>query len=273
MGSTVRTVLESPFGPAVTEVPLPRSPLVFVVAQVRFERVASIGAEDFIAGFQEAIRGVYPVMRREQQAGVLVGPDGQITTTESGHLWRFDERPEGWQVTLAPDFIALSTSRYTRRRDFLDRLTHLLNAAQRELRVRFCERAGVRYVDRVTDPVTLARLHELVRPEILGTAVTDPGLEGVELVHVFADTTYQLPDQVEMHGRWGLLPAKSTFDPAIAPADSESWVLDLDASTREPMGFDPIALGARAESACERIYRFFRWAVNDEFLVAHGGQP
>jgi uncharacterized protein (TIGR04255 family) len=267
------TVIEFPFGPAVPEVPLPRSPLVFVVAQVRFERVASIGSEDFIAGFQEAIRGVYPVMRREQQAGVLVGPDGQVTTAESGHLWRFDERPEGWQVTLGPDFLALSASRYTRRHDFLDRLTDVLGAAQRELRVRFCERLGVRYVDRVTDPSALARLRELVRPEVLGTVVTDPGVEGVELVHGFADTTYQLPDHVEMHGRWGLLPPKATFDPAIAPSDTASWVLDLDAYTREPTGFDPTALGARAESACERIYRFFRWAVQDEFLVAHGGQP
>jgi uncharacterized protein (TIGR04255 family) len=265
-------VIETPFGPAVPEVPLPRSPLAFVVAQVRFERVASIGSEDFIAGFQESIRGVYPVMRREQQAGVLVGPDGQITTAESGHLWRFDERPEGWQVTLAPDFVALSTDRYTRRHDFLDRLTSVLSAAQRDLRVRFCERLGVRYVDRVTDPTALARLRELVRPEVLGTVVTDPGLE-VELVHSFADTTYQLPDQVEMHGRWGLLPPKATFDPAIAPSDTASWVLDLDAYTSEPTSFEPTALGARAESACERIYRFFRWAVQDEFLGAHGGQP
>ena len=266
-------VIETPFGPPAPEVPLPGSPLVFVIAQVRFERVASIGSENFIAGFQEEIRSAYPLMRREQQAAVLVGSDGQITTAESGHLWRFDERPEGWQVTLAPDFVALSTNRYTRRHDFLDRLKEVLVAAQRELGVRYCERLGIRYVDRVTDPGLLARLQELVRPEVLGTVAADPGVEGVQLIHGFADTTYQLPDGVEMHGRWGLLPAKATFDPAIAPADSRSWVLDVDAYTRESVAFDPTALEARAASACERIYRFFRWAVQDEFLVAHGGQP
>lgn len=273
MGSTVGTVIQTPFGPGIPEVPLTRSPLVLVVAQVRFERVASIGSEDFIAGFQESIRGVYPVMRREQQAGVLVGPDGQIATAEGGHVWRFDERPEGWQVTLAPDFVALSTNRYTRRRDFLDRLAAILGAVHREIRVRFCERLGIRYVDRVSDPALLARLDDVLRVEVLGTVLSDPGVKGVELVHGFADTTYQLPDGVEMHGRWGVLPALATFDPAIAPADMRSWVLDLDAYTSEPMPFDPVALGARAEAACERIYRFFRWAVNDQFLVAHGGQP
>ena len=220
LGSNIGIVIETPFGPAAPEVPLPRSPLAFVVAQVRFERVASIGSENFIAGFQEEIRSAYPLMRREQQAGVLVSSDGQITTAESGHLWQFNERPEGWQVTLAPDFVALSTNRYTRRHDFLDRLKEVLVVAQRELGVRYCERLGIRYVDRVTDPGLLARLRELVRPEVLGTVAADPGVEGVHLVHGFADTIYQLPDRVEMHGRWGLLPPNATFDPAIAPADS-----------------------------------------------------
>lgn len=265
-------MIETPFGPPVPEVPLPRSPLAFVVAQVRFERIASIGSEDFIAGFQEAIRDVYPIMRPEQQASVRFGPDGQITTAESGHLWRFDERPEGWQVTLAPEFVALATSRYTRRRDFLDRLTTVLTAAQKELRVRFCERVGVRYVDRVTDGTLLARLAELVRPEVLGTAATPAG-NGAELVHAFSDTTYQLPDGLDIHGRWGVLPEMATFDPAIMPVQARSWVLDLDAFTREPVPFEPAVIVARAEAGCERIYRFFRWAVNDAFLVAHGGQP
>jgi uncharacterized protein (TIGR04255 family) len=268
----VGTVIDTPFGPPVPEVPLPRSPLAFVVAQVRFERVASIGSEDFIAGFQETIRGVYPVMGREQQAGILVGPGGQIATAESGHFWRFDERPEGWQVTLAPDFLALATSRYTRRSDFLDRLTAVLAAAQKELRVRFCERIGVRYVDRVTDSALLARLTELLRPEVLGTVATPTG-DGAELVHAFSDTTYHLPDGLNLHGRWGVLPEMATFDPAIVPVQARSWVLDLDAFTREPMPFEPVAIGAKAEAACERIYRFFRWAVDDAFLVAHGGQP
>lgn len=273
MGSIVGTVLDTLFGPPITEVPLTKSPLVFVVAQVRFERVASIGSESFIAGFQEAIRNIYPVMRREQEARVSIELDGQITTSESGYLWRFDERPEGWQVTLAPDFVALSTTRYTRRHDFLYRLTEVLSAVQRHLGIRFCERLGVRFVDRITEQALLDRLGELLRDEVLGTVVADTGPEGVELLHCFADTKYQLPGHVHMHGRWGLLPADATFDPAIPAAATRSWVLDLDTYTSEPTVFNPIAMGARANSACEHMYRFFRWAVKDDFLIAHGGQP
>ena len=269
MGSVVVT----PFGPPVEEVPLPRAPLVFVVAQARFERVASISSDDFIAGFQEAIRSTYPVMQRGQQAGILLGPDGQVVTADAGTLWRFDERPEGWQVVLAPDFVALSTKRYTRRQDFIDRFNTILAAVQHELRIRFCDRLGIRYVDRVTDPALLDRLRELLKPEVLGAVAVNPGEPGVEHVHGFVDATYRLPEAIELHARWGVLPAAVTFDPAIEAADARSWVLDLDAYSTEPVAFDPRVLASRAEALSQRVYRFFRWAVEDEFLIAHGGRP
>jgi uncharacterized protein (TIGR04255 family) len=266
------TMVDIPFGPPVPEIALPRAPLVFVVAQVRFERLASVSSESFIGGFQEAIRGVYPVMRREQQAGVLIGPSGPIAQAESSNAWRFDERPERWQVTLAPDFVALSTTRYTRRRDLIDRLRDVVTAAQEHLQLRFCDRLGVRYIDRVTDEDLLGRLAELVRREVLGTTGVDPGEAGVQQAHTFSDSTYRLRESVELHGRWGLLPPQTTFDPSVEPADARSWVLDLDAYTTQQDAFDPAALTARAEALCERVYRFFRWAVTDEFLTVHGGQ-
>src|SRR5579859_7114443 len=74
MGRIMGTVpVSTPFGPPVEELALPRAPLAFVVGQARFERVASVSSEDFIGGFQEAIRGTYPVMQRSQQSGMLIG--------------------------------------------------------------------------------------------------------------------------------------------------------------------------------------------------------
>lgn len=273
MGSILGTVTLTPFGPPVDEVALSRAPLVFVVAQARFERIASISKEDFIAGFQESIRATYPVMQRAQQAGVLLGPDGQVVTAEGGVVWQFGERPERWQVALAPDFVALSTARYTRRRDFLDRFSLLLSAAQAQLGVHFCDRLGVRYVDRVTDAASLDRLHELLKAEVLGAASVDPGEADVERRHEFVDCTYVLPEQAELHARWGVLPPSVTFDPAIEAVDSRSWVLDLDAYTTAQLTFDPRDLAERADRLSQRIYRFFRWAVTDDFLIEHGGRP
>lgn len=265
------TMIAAPFGSPVEEVPLPRAPLVFVVAQARFERVASISSEEFIAGFQEAIRRLYPVMQRTQQADVLLGPDGKVVTANGGTVWRFDERPERWQVVLGPDFVALSTKDYTRRQDFIDRFTVVLSAAQQRLRVRFCDRLGVRYVDRVSESSLLNRLEDLLKSEVLGTVGVDPGEQGVHMVHAFVDATYGLPDACELHARWGVLPAGATFDPAIEAASARSWVLDLDAYSTEQRPFEPRPLAECPNALSQRIYRFFRWAVQDEFLVAHGG--
>ncbi len=267
------SVTVEPFGASVREVPLPRAPLVFVVAQARFERVASILSEEFIGGFQEAIRGSYPKMRREQQSSVLIGPDGRLLTTDAGTVWRFDEHPERWQVALSPDSVALSTTSYTSRSDFIARLAAVLAAAQRHLGLRFCDRLGVRYVDRVTGDDLLDRLADLIADEVRGVVGAPLGEAGAEQIHSFSDTTYCLPDNTELHARWGVLPAHATLDPAIAAADVRSWVLDLDAYTRTQESFDATALTTRAEGLCKRIYRFFRWAVSEDFLVAHGGHP
>lgn len=267
-------MIEAPFGPPVPEIPLASSPLVFVVCQVRFERIAAIGSsEAFIAPFQEAIRADYPIMSQERSAGILVGPDARIIPSEGGATWRFDQRPEQWQVSLAPDFVALSTRAYSSRADLLRRLRIVLDAVAEHLNPRFCERMGVRYVDRVTNGELLARLAKLVTLPVLGAAVVDPGEDGVERTHEFVDAIYSLPGDAELHGRWGLLPAGATFDPGIEPAAVNSWVLDLDVYTRDSDAFHPATIAARTTEFCERIYRFFRWAVTDEFLTAHGGQP
>jgi len=179
-GSRKGIVIAEPFGPVVPEVPLPSAPLVFVVAQARFERVASILSEEFIAGFQEAIRGSYPKMRREQQTAVLIGPDGRLLTTDAGTVWRFDEHPERWQVALSPDSVALSTASYTSRSDFIARLRAVLSAAQRHLGLQFCDRLGVRYIDRVTDDGLLTRLADLIKPEVRGPVGAALGEAGVE---------------------------------------------------------------------------------------------
>jgi uncharacterized protein (TIGR04255 family) len=270
MGSMTITAVNVPFGEPVPEVPLPRAPLILVVAQARFDRVASIAKEEFVAGFQEAIRDIYPVMRPEHQAGITLAPDGRVVPSEGGIVWRFDERPEGWQVALAPDFVALSTHTYTSRTDLLERLGALLDAAAAQLRLRFCERLGLRYVDRVTDPQLLARIDELVQTQVLGAARVNLG-GAVTQTHHFVDALYRLPAGVELHSRWGLLPAKTTFDPGVEPADEPSWVLDLDAYVTQ-RAFDPEVLRATTEELSQRIYRFFRWAVTPEFLRVHGGE-
>src|SRR5207302_6060775 len=139
-----------------------------VIAQVRFPAVVSIQADPvFVAPFQEALRKDYPILRQERQLQVLIGPTGGFPQ-DAGVIHRFEQQdPDAWQVTLAPTFVSLSAKRYTKRSDFLARLTVVLHALERWLDPKVCDRIGVRYIDRVIGK-QLAQLPKLVRPEDLG---------------------------------------------------------------------------------------------------------
>jgi uncharacterized protein (TIGR04255 family) len=262
--------IQVPFGLSVEEVPLSRSLLVNVIAQVRFPAVMKIEADkSFVATFQEAIRQDYPILRAERQLGVMIGPSG-VMPQDAGTVWRFEAQdPDSWQVTLASSFVSLSAKRYTRRSDLLQRLAVLLHALDAWLGPKVCDRIGVRYVDRVTGD-HLLRLDQLVRPEVLGLSSIKSDADGVSVTHSLSDTLFQLEDSSQLRGRWGSLPAGATYDPGIEPANVRSWVLDLDHSTSEPQDFDLAEIGDRVATFCDRIYTFFRWAVTEDFLVEFG---
>jgi uncharacterized protein (TIGR04255 family) len=175
----------------VEEVPLRDSPLVGVIAQVRFPAVMSIQPDSsFVAPFQEALRKDYPVLRQERQLQVLIGPSG-ASPHDAGVILRFEQQdPDAWQVTLAPTFVSLFAKRYTRRSDLLSRLTVVLHALDSWLDPKVCDRVGVRYIDRVTGE-RLAQLAKMVRSEVLGIKGV-PTDGGVEVVHTLADALFRL---------------------------------------------------------------------------------
>ena len=263
MGSDVRT----PFGPTVPSVPLPKSPLSFVVAQVRFPMVASISKEDFIGPFQERIRSTYSDLRREKEMKVLVGSAG-VQFEQSGEVWRFADDKGGWEVALAPEFLALATNNYTSRADFTGRLGVLLEALGTWLNPQKVRRLGVRYIDRIGEE-HLGDIRRLVRTEVLGPVALDTEAPAVNLVHSLAEYQYLFPDDSHLRARWGLLPAGATFDPAVDPVDTPSWVLDLDASHGERV-FEPTAIQEQVQLFTDRIYRYFRWAITEDFLKTFG---
>ena len=152
------------------EVPLSEAPLVRVIAQVRFPLIVSVEQRGFIGAFQEAIRPTYPVLREERTQGVVFGPEG-MAPARSQVAWRFADGEDGWRVSLAPDFIALETTAYTSRDDFLGRLSTVLEAFTEHIGSKIAERVGVRYIDRVTGEA-VGQIRDLVRPEVLGVIGT-----------------------------------------------------------------------------------------------------
>ena len=259
-------MVDSPFGPPVPSVSLPRSPLSFVVAQVRFPLVAKIAQQDFVGDFQEQVRAEYPDLRKNIEQQIVIGPDG-VQAQEQGTVWRFTDDRTGWEVALAPEFLALASRRYTHRGDFTARFGILLHILHGWIGPQKVRRLGVRYVDRI-GPEHFKRLRELIRPEVLGPLTVDDPAQ-ITLQQSLTDCHYEFGDDTALRARWGRVPARATFDPAIEPLPDSTWVLDLDASQGE-RPFDPAEARTQVQVFADRIYRYFRWATTEEFLTTFG---
>jgi uncharacterized protein (TIGR04255 family) len=262
-------------GPPPAEVPLTRAPLVRVIAQVRFPQILSIRNPDKVAGFQDAIRGTYPVLVEEPTKEVIFIPPGEPEIRDS-RIWRFlDHEPEWkWRASVSPDFVALETNAYQSRTDFLARLETIVAAAEDAFNPAEARRLGVRYIDRLTD-AAVARVDKLIQPKVLGIALED-GKPPVNLAaaaaHLLTEARF-IADEGQIQARWGSLPGNATIDPnALDPIPDPSWVMDLDMFTEKPQAFMTASILSEATSFTQRIYSVFREMITDEFLKYYGGR-
>ncbi|MCP5468852.1 MAG: TIGR04255 family protein [Deltaproteobacteria bacterium] len=240
--------------PVPTEIPLKKAPLVKVIAQLRFPTMASLVKEDFIASFQEAVQDHYPVLRLEQ--------------SPVGKIWKFNNEQADWALSLSNDFIALNTSSYVSRSDFLERWGKVLTKANEHFHLKYYDRLGIRYIDRIANEA-MTQVEKFIRPEALGIITH---FAQNEMMHAMSEAVFQVDDS-QLLARWGKLAAQSTIDPsAIEPRQDESWLLDIDMFTKKTASFDIDTLIQLSLFYTERIYSFFRWMVTDEFLKYYGGK-
>lgn len=266
------SVVTEPFGDdLLEEVPLPRSPLVRALGQVRFPNLAALStpsADATVGLVVDRLKDDYPIFGEQREAQIVMTPEG-VTQTQGAKLWQMRSRDEAWQVTLGGTFVALDTKAYTSRGDFARRLEGILRAISEVLDPPYAERLGVRYTNRIEKPELVLRIQELVKPEVLGgLAVPRPG--DVALAHTLTESLYTIGSRM-LHVRWGLLPPNAQIDPTLPPASSKNWVFDLDSFAEERLDFDASALASTAESLASAAYRYFRWAVTEDFLKEFGG--
>lgn len=257
--------------PSPAEVKLEDAPLFLVVTQLRFAPITKIEDQSYIAAFQEQVRGEYPLLFPERTTfsmtfGAPLPPNSVNTRT----VWRMTSLDGLWRLILGQDFIALETSAYLTREDFLGRWGRILAAFSENFHGVMGLRYGLRYVNRISNPEALARLPELVRREALGVTalLPNPALSIAEVV-------YPIPEG-SMVARWGSLPGNATHDPSIAAVPTPSWVLDYDlfvdnSQTGKTISVQDVA--QKADEFCRRGYSFFRWMTTAAFLEAHGGRP
>jgi uncharacterized protein (TIGR04255 family) len=236
--------------PPPPEVPLKDTPLVRVIAQLRFPPILSIDSQDFVASFQEAIREEYPILQPIQAQSLISNTSAILQTT-----WCFWDTNRNWRIYLANNAVTIETTKYTSRSDFLARLKTLLTLIHGKFHLSQVDRFGIRYIDRVSGK-NLNEISLLIRSEMAGIVSTE---------------LQEYMQQVA--ARWGKIPGDVTFDPySIEAIPEPSWILDLDMSSTKEQEFNIDSLMQKAHDFTERLYTFFRWVVTDEFLRRYGGE-
>jgi len=261
-----------PLNPTPTpEVLLPRSPLVRVLAQVRFPTILAIRDPDSVVGFQNALRETYPNLHQDQVH------NGEALDPHPSPIWRLTDREMApdWRVSLGESFVAIETSSYDSRKDFLDRLLAILSALGESFQPASASRLGLRHIDRLTGKA-VDQIGKLVHTEVLGimqpTGTLNPLLRD-SVVHQLNEAQFLSSGGARVQSRWGWLPAKKTYDPTLDPIENPSWVLDLDMFTTESQPFSIGELLKTATDFAECLYWVFRQMVTEEFLRFYGGEP
>jgi uncharacterized protein (TIGR04255 family) len=250
---------------------LTNAPLVRVLGQVKFPRIAKMAEESYIADFQEAIRSAYPHFQSDTIHGldiVINGGEVQqrpITTV----VWRFYDARKMLRVSLSPDAITLETTSYVSRDDFLERFEFILKMVVETIRPGLVQRVGFRYVDRLEDPADLDAISDLVHPELLN--VLQSGL--VQHIDFSMTESTGTTKEGKIIARYGLAPPKFSHDVDMAPpVDVKSWVLDVDSYSTNCEGqeFETQMLITELDKVAARAYAFFRWSVTEKFLTRFG---
>ncbi len=167
--------------------PLSRSPLQLVVCQVRYEPVPRASEARVALAVHELLggrEGPFAKMEPLQSLNITMGPQVMPTATPNG--WRLTSTSGDWTAQLLGDQSSLETTAYeTWEGMFRKRLFGLVDALTEQLQPETLNRVGLRYVDRITEPVVNgpAEWSQYIAPEILGPVLHEhlgPGVTAAQ---------------------------------------------------------------------------------------------
>jgi uncharacterized protein (TIGR04255 family) len=266
-------------GPPPKEINLKNTPLVKVLAQVKFSPILTIETGKDVPSFQDRLRKLYPFFweKKIQNQEIHVGSNGlsfNSTETTIHQLADADENnPErNWTLSLGKDFITLETNQYISREDFLERFEIILKAVNDVFQPTLVTTIGMRYIDQLKDD-GYKNVKNFVQPELVGimSLIKESHLRGS------VNETTAITDEGLLTIRCGYLSENTTFDPAILlPIDKKSLIIDIDLNNSTAMmntaiEFSPDTLINDLNNIAMRLYSIFRWAVTDDFIDFYKG--
>jgi uncharacterized protein (TIGR04255 family) len=258
----------SPF-PDAPRVMYDRNPLAEVICQVRFPPVLKIETQ-LPDAFQERIRDMFPVynepsailgnielpaellqlVRNTIPPGLQKGPGA--FTTEDGK----------WTVTLAKDFLALSSKEYKRWDDFKDHLEPALGALQAVYTPVFYTRTGLRYRDVIRR--SILGLKDQPWRALLGHELAGELRDEQVGDHVLETTTQTLIQLPEYDAKVRLQHGLATEN------DEQCYVIDHDLFTERKTEHQNVFATLRFFNI--QAHRLFRWCITEPLHNAMGPQ-
>lgn len=248
---------------------LSKSPLVMVLAQVRFAPVLQI--QKFIPDLQEELRkNGFPHFVEEQVQELVFG--GTVPPVRSSSRWIFGAPDWRKTVVFSQDFVVIETSDYDRFETFSNEFEKILNLAKEKIDLGRSERIGLRYVNLIRgqkskSPYLFLRQEmrgfsavefgdvKSVQSTCLSQAITDVGRLLVRAVHT--DDGSHIPPE--------LASTKLQFPDKPKPGEQISF-LDIDHNGEFPGDFDVSALIAELGKLHQYSDITFEKAVTPEAL-------
>ena len=247
-----------------------KAPVHEVICQLRFPSILSINTTE-PADFQEMIRAEFPQYARRQDR-----PQPRLVTTSAGA--KLEQQPpitnhhflsadHCWKVNLTPNFISLSTVRYTDWETFARYLDQALAAFIQIYKPAYFQRVGLRYLnlfsrqrlDEVGTPWS-----DLIAPVYLG-AMQEPDISEADVLNSGVDLLLKLDNscQTKIHAGPGRLKVTN----ANVPQDPEiKFVLDMDLVMN---GNTPCTLAAAGlETLHAHATRIFEGALTERVRQA-----
>lgn len=230
------------------------NPLIDVVCQLRFHQVFAID-ETVPAGFQRELGTIYPKASTRLSRTIQIGespPDAGSAAART--LYEFKTEAEDICVTLASDFLAISSPDYRRWENFEEHVLAAMNALQKNYTVGKYTRVGLRYVNLIDrNKLELdVDWDQLIRRSALGLLADD----GVPL----GDLTMHSNNSV-----FRLQNGKLTLRQGLRLIDGKpdgSYLIDSDIFTDEGVNADDNVTDLlRQYNATAR--NAFRWLITD----------
>jgi uncharacterized protein (TIGR04255 family) len=257
--------------PSVERIVLKRSPLVLTLCQIQFTPVLSVVETSYVAPFQRAIQGMFPIVNPVlgMQVSLGGGDTGLLPTTTS--QWEFTDRTSIWKVVLTQNFVSLETRSYTEFGDFVDRLKAVLLSLVEHIQPPVGTRIGLRYINEIRDSDFDWR--RAVSPQMLGPLADSSFQLNAEQIAAVQQVNLRYAANRGVNINHGVIPSGTSIRlrPGEQVPSDGFYLLDFDVFQEfhlpDGLNMEADQIAERIEEYHDVIYRAFRWSVTDEYLA------